>query len=383
MKLFSFILLFTLNSFPKIHYLKGKTLVLEKDFILKSNDQIIGPGKIRLLSNSNGVILKGNNIKISNVKFSAENNHTKHSTILKIEDGASNINISDNSFLGNRYTILKADINTTKDRKLRFKNRASNIVFSRNNCFEGFSRHLYLSSIENIKITDNHFEESLRDSIRLRQNIKKIIISNNSFKNIGVISKESSDGIDSYWSGEDLIITNNRFDNIATHALDIKGISPDLKGSSSKVIISNNMISSCQYSGIVISSGAKVSGKENYIKDVTITSNQIRNCNLNNKNKNDAAIFLRHGVKNSIVANNLIDSPRAYGIVVASFEQNIPMTKNIVISSNIVSSNFEGIYLRTVKDIIVKGNSLSGKKIKHLRSYKKSKSSNVLIDKNL
>jgi hypothetical protein len=223
----------------------------------------------------------------------------------------------------------------------------------------------------------------VRDSIRLRQNIKNVLIDGNSFLNIGVKSSESSDAIDSYWSGEEMIITNNYFSGIASHGLDIKGVSPDAKSKTSKVIISNNIFDSIQFSGILVSSGAIVKGKSNMVSNFNIISNQFFSTNLNNKNVNDAAIFLRHGVQDSIISNNIIDAEKSHGIVIASFDEKADQTSNIIISSNLVKSIFSPVYLVAVKRVMISGNNFYKKKVKSLKTFRKLKESDIVISNNL
>lgn len=378
-----FTLLISINASALIMNLKGKREILSKTLILDDNSIIRGPGILKIKSKSDGIILNGKNITIENVSFEVEDNTSKHNSVLKLTEKSNFIKISGNSFKGARYTILKADINTTKDKQLKFKNRAGQVIFEKNKCAGQFSRHLYLSSIENLKIINNTFSSSVRDSIRLRQNIINVLISGNSFVNIGVKSKESSDAIDSYWSGEEMIISNNHFDTIATHALDIKGISPDLNSKSSKVIISSNLFKNIQYSGVLISSGAIVKGKENRVDNFIIQANNFESNNLNGKNKNDAAIFIRHGVKNTLINANIINAKKSHAVVVASFEKDATQTSDTIISANVIESNFEPIYLVATKNTQVLSNILKPNKVKRLKKSKGHVESEVVLQNNL
>lgn len=363
--------------------LKGETKIIKSKLTLIDNSIIKGPGIIKLKSSSSGIFLNGKNITIENVHFVVEDNTLKQNSVLHIEDGAKNIKIQGNYFEGARYTILKADINTKKDKNLLFKKRATDIYFLNNVCEGQYSRHLYLASIENIKILNNKFKNSTRDSIRLRQNIKKIFILNNTFENIGQKSKESSDGIDSYWSGEELIISNNHFSGIQTHGLDIKGLSPDSVGKTSKVIISDNIFKDIQYSGVLLSSGNNIEKKDNLVSDFSIRGNQFFNINLNNVNKNDAAIFLRHGVSNVIISSNIINANYSHGIVIGNFAKNTIQTTDVLVNSNIIQSKYEPVFIHAANRIQVINNNLFKKNVKHIKSYKLYKSSEFLILNNL
>lgn len=377
------LILLSLNSYAIIMNLKGEKKIISKTLILSDNSLIRGPGIIKIKSSSAGILLDGKNITIENVSFEVEDNTTKQNSVLNLTSKSDFIKISGNSFTGARYTILKADINTTEDKKLSFVKRAGQIIFDKNKCAGQFSRHLYLSSVEDLKIVNNTFSSSVRDSIRLRQNISNVLISGNSFINIGIKSNESSDAIDSYWSGEEMIISNNHFDKIATHALDIKGISPDKDSKSSKVIISNNIFKDIQFSSILISSGSVVKGKENVVNNFIIQANNFQSNNLNNKNINDSAIFLRHGVRNTLINANIIKSDKSHGIVVASFEKEAPQTSSVIISANVIDSSFEPIYLVATKDIQIISNILRPNKIKRLKKSKGHTEKNIEINNNL
>lgn len=363
--------------------LLGKTKEIKKKVVLEDYSQIVGPGIIKLKSSSEGFFFKGKNILIDNVTFIVEDNTQKRNSLFHLLDGANNISIRNSTFNGARYSILKSDINSKKDKDLLFKNRVKELKFINNLCFGSYSRHLLLSSLENVKITGNTFKNSVRDSIRIRQNVKRVTISGNTFKNIGVKSKESSDAIDTFWSGEELIISNNHFSTISTHALDIKGISPDTKSKSSKVIISDNIFSDIQFSGILISSGAIVKNKVNKVDNFIIKGNQFYNINLNAKNKNDSPIFLRHGVKDVIISSNIIDANNSHGIVLGNFEQNAAQTSGVLILSNIIKAKGNPVFVHASRDVIVKSNNFFGKKVKVIKSYKKFLGDQISISDNL
>lgn len=363
--------------------LKGKTKIIKETVVLKDYSYIRGPGTIKVKSSSAGFFFNGSNIVIENVTFIVEDNLKKNNSLLHLLEGSSNIIIRGNNFKGARYSILKADRNTKRDKELLFKKRAKDILFQNNNCEGQYSRHLHLSSLENIKITGNTFKNSVRDSIRIRQNIKNVLINDNSFKNIGLKSNESSDAIDTYWSGEELIISNNHFSEIATHGLDLKGISPDKDSGTSRLIVSNNIFDNIQYSGILISSGQYIAGKINEVRNFIINSNQFYNINLNNKNENDSAIFLRHGVKGVIISSNIIEAKRSHGIVVANFESKVQQTSNVVIASNIIDAKGTPVYIHAARNIQVSGNNFFGKKVRVIKKYKSFKGEGIELGNNL
>lgn len=367
--------------------LKGATKKLNKTLVLKDGDFIVGPGKIVVEKGCEAIIIEGSNVRVKDVTFIAKGDYKNSSSIFKLTEKASDFSLEGSSFEGTRYTVLKADENSKKDKNLSFLKPVSGLKILKN-VFKGkFSRHLYLHNIEDILIHGNTFRDCLRDSIRLRQAIKKVIISENNFKNIGEISKESSDAIDTYWSGEELIISKNIIDGCSTHGFDIKGISPDLDRGTGKVVVLGNIIRNCRFSGILVSSGAFVNGKTNLVSGFNIRDNIIEGCNINNKNPNDAAIFLRHGVSNANIIGNQIKGNKGHGIVLGNFEPRAIQTSSILISQNQISTDTKShcVYSLAVESLIVTDNIMSGsaKKMEIKASYNEFKANDKEIRGNL
>lgn len=369
--------------------MKGKSQTLNKSITLNDDESIIGPGKI-ILQKGAQIHINGKSCSITNIHFVAEGDYKNQSTVLKIDSKAKDITITNCTFEGSRYTILKADKNGESDKSLEFSSPVKGVYFGHNSCLGNFSRHLYLHGLRDIRIEGNTFKDSLRDSIRLRQNVKRTIISNNIFQNIGRISKESSDAIDSFWSGEELIISNNHIEDVATHGLDLKGLSPDANGSSSNVIIQGNIIKNCQYSGINISSGAIIKNKKNFISHYTLANNHISFCNLNKKENNYAAIYLRHGVKQLNIIGNILFNNYGHAILLGNFEESALQSESIIVAQNNISLLSKGqhcVYALAINGLSIYGNIFKGPKgseyIDLNKKYKKFNSKEVLVENNL
>ena len=346
-------------------HLNGGTHKLKK-LVLGDDNFIKGPGTIEI-DGPDAILVAGRNVTIDNVVFKTTIGPSKQSSIIKMLEGCSNLIIRNCHFSGNAYCVLKADVNTNEDKDLTYKNPVGPLLFRGNTCF-GFSRHLFLSNVTNLNIEGNVFEKSVRDSIRLRQAVKKVIISKNQFNNIGVDHKESSDAIDTYWSGEELVINSNIVDGCAVHGFDLKGISPDKEGSSSKVIVDGNIIKNCKFSGLLISSGMTYKHKSNMVTDIIIKANIITNCNLNNANPNDAAIFLRHGVQGCIITQNKVTINNGHAVVIGNFDENAKQTKDITIVENqLKATKGMCLYLLAPRNIVVARNILQHSK--NMKAY--------------
>lgn len=368
--------------------LNGRSLKAS-ELKLKTGDSLIGPGVVMLSETDEALTLDGKNIYVLNVTFKAKNTKKQHDSVLELTENSENITIEGCSFEGDRYCVLKADSNSTKDKDLYFKNPAKNIKFLKN-VINGFSRHLYFHSVHGSLIEGNTFKNSKRDSIRLRQNVLKTSIVNNRFSNTGSGSKESSDAVDAYWSGEELIINGNHIDGCDSHGLDIKGLSPDKTGKTSKVIISSNIIQNCRYSGILLSSGAFIKGRENFIESIIISDNIILRTNLKGENPNDAGIFARHGVQGAIIRGNEIRPHHGHGVVVGNFEDRAEQSKTITISSNQISVKKKSdhcVLALGVAQLIVAHNILKAPKgarpVKAQKNYRKFKAEKIVINENI
>lgn len=368
--------------------LKGESLKAS-EIKLKDGGSLIGPGKIILGPEEAALLLDGKNITIRDVAFKAKKSEAAHDAVLQLSENSENITIENCVFEGERYCALMADKNSTKDKDLKFKSPATNLKFL-NNKVSGFSRHLYLHSVHGILIQGNEFTGPLRDSIRLRQNIKKVTIADNRFSKIGSGSKESSDAVDAFWSGDELIIRGNHIDGCDAHGLDIKGISPDKDSKTSKVIISSNLVQNCRFSGVLLSSGSIIKGKENEVQNFIITDNIILKTNLNAKNPNDAAIFSRHGVKGVSIRGNEIAPAFGHGIVLGNFEDLANQSKKFIVTENQVKvrgKSAKCLVSLGVDELVVGRNifefSKGSKAMEVSKSYRKFKAKDALLEKNL
>lgn len=370
-------------------FLEGKTINLV-NAVLGDGACIQGPGTVILPAGSPALKIAGSNVRLSNIRIIAKGGKENHSAAVHLLETAANVRIDNCCFEGERYCVLKADRNSHKDSGLAYKKPVKGLHFQNNACEGSFSRHLYLHNVEGIVIEGNTFSNSLRDSIRLRQAVRSVIVSGNRFVNIGVLSKESADGIDAYWSGEEVLITSNIFENIATHGLDIKGISPDREAATSKVVIASNIFKNCRFSGVLLSSGALKPGSKNIVENFIVSSNMFTGCNQNGKNPNDAAIFLRHGVVSASLTGNHIFNHRGHGIVLGNFESGAGQTKNVIVGHNqIAVKGKENSCVASfgADGVVIKGNVFSksnnAQALKMVESYKGFKSASNIIGDNL
>ena len=319
---------------------------LKNQFFLLGNikvnsSKIYGLGKIRKLTKANFIFeLSGKKAEISGLSFESQLGSGNGFTEIKIGEDLEFGLIQNNRFDGKIYSAIGADKNGETDGSLRYSSRAKNIKIS-NNFFKGYSRPVYLHSVENIDISHNTFQDTFYDAIRLRQNTQFCLISSNTFENIGTVnSTDSQDAVDSYWSGENLIISSNIIKSTNKQGLDIKGMAPQKNYGTGKVIISENHILNTKFSGILLSSGAKRSdGFFQRVHNFIIKGNYIEGCNTARNGVGDAAILSRHGISNLIISENIIQSNHARGISIVNREKDAPQCENVTIISNHCHNN--------------------------------------------
>ncbi|MCO4755233.1 MAG: right-handed parallel beta-helix repeat-containing protein [Bacteriovoracaceae bacterium] len=370
---------------PKNTFLSGKTIKI-KDLLLEDNSSIVGHGTIEIEA-ADAIKVKGKDVLIQNVSFVCKVPTKNQSSVIRMLEGCENLRVVNCEFRGMAYCVVKADINSSLDKNLTYKTPVNGFSFIGNLC-DGFSRQLYLHNVQNLKITGNTFKNCLRDAIRLRQAVKSVIISENHFENIGESAGESADAIDTYWSGEELIISSNLIKGCAVHGLDLKGISPDAEGQTSKVLVLGNIIQNCGFSGILASSGAHVKGATNSVSKFQFRSNIISGCNINNKNPNDAAIFLRHGVRECIISQNQISNHNGHCVVIGNFEDKALQAQDLIVSENQITANSGSCLVSLgAKNMLINNNIFKHKKghasIVAPDSYRKFKKTNFLEKDNL
>ncbi len=349
-----------------LHLPAGKKFVIgDLELIGKS---LIGPGTILIKSGSKSALtLKGNSSRVLSVDFKGEGTGRRPEAHIILGPGIEHALIDGCTFSGGLFNAIGCGVNTEKDKSLNAAEIRKKVTISSNQFNGRYSHHLYLHQIDNLIITDNYFENSSHDSIRLRQMVKTITISQNQFKLIGQSKdQDSKDAIDCFWSGHQLIISDNHFEDIAVHGIDLKGHSPDLDYGSSKVNITGNQFRRIGFSGLLISSGDKIAGEWKAIKNINVADNQFEGCGHLSDNHNDAALFMRHNQEMIIIHGNQFYENFNKGIMVGNFAPGAPVSKNIVIQSNLFSNNGRsknveryGIHVLGGKSIIIGGNIIS------------------------
>lgn len=331
---------------------------------LKSGESILGSGTIcksKLAPVS--LIVNGAGIKIENLTFSPQTVSGQPNCDIKLGDGSRDIQISSNRFSGNSYSaICGADDSAVGGEAHTVP--SSGVIVS-DNLFIGYVRPIFLHSVDNINIRNNIIRESLRDGIRLRENDGFVLISGNQFIDIGnrTVSSDTQDAIDTQWSGNRLVITDNIVRRTESVGFDIKGVSlTDESLGSRSVIIANNHISDTLYSGIVLH-GNLDTGEENY--SIIIESNIIEGATRIGS-YSDAAIWAKGAVKYLTIANNQIRSNYARGITVQTRSglsdgsvTGVHINGNTVINNGVeTAASSIGVFLLGVQGAIVNNNTI-------------------------
>jgi hypothetical protein len=355
-----------LKSHDSIRLPSGHTFVLGG--LELDGKSISGPGSISIRSGSlNALVLKGQGSRVSEITFVGAGTGKRPETHILLEEKTEYALISGCSFEGKLFNAIGCGVNSEIDAPIKDKALRKKIIVS--HCrFKGqYSHHLYLHLIENLIVQGNFFEDSGHDSIRLRQLVKTINITDNHFKNIGLAKDmDSRDAIDCFWSGYQLIVSNNHFEDITVHGIDLKGHSPDLDYGTSKVNVIGNQFRNIGFNGMLISSGAKTLSGWKAIKNITIAQNHFEGCGHASTNPNDAAIFMRHNQEMIIIEGNQFYRNFNKALLVGNFEVGAPISRDIIISNNLISNNGRsmvkesyGIHILGGKNIIISSNILS------------------------
>ncbi|WP_412474221.1 right-handed parallel beta-helix repeat-containing protein [Halobacteriovorax sp. YZS-1-1] len=360
--------------------------------IVVNQSKIHGNGTlIRKNKSSYTLLTKGSNCEVNGIVFKSQGSkYTNGVSDIIIGESSKSIRIHNCKFESSHYCSISADKNSDSDLKLTYKSPVKSIVISKNIFSGKYSRALYLHSVEDLQIIDNIIKETLYDGIRLRQRIKKCIISKNLFNDIGIKKhQDSQDAIDTYWSGEELIISDNIIKNCSKNAIEVKGVSPDSTGATGKVVISGNEILNTAYSAIHISSGASKTTK---VKDFVIANNIIKKAGTVGAKRGNAAIFIRHGVESLVISSNIISENNSRGIFLANLEKDQDAIKNVTISANNLVDNGnkeEGYAILSsgVENCIISANNIENKnglqKVAIAITDQKDKSSKAVISSNI
>lgn len=348
----------------------------ELDSVEVSTGRLYGPGIIiKSPKAMEAIVLKGS-VVLDGLTFASKDDRRDGSCEIRLGEGLEHALIQNCKFLGASYACLSADRNGKDDKSLRYKKSAANIKFTYNNIHGEYSRHLYLHSVENLIVQANTFKGSKRDSIRLRQRCKKVQIVSNNFETIGTLpvkeTPESSDVLDSFWSGEELIFSHNIIDGCSLHGLDLKGIDTH------NIVISHNQIKRCGWHGISLAGDSE---KDIALKNVIIESNLISECNLLQRDSEAAALMLSGPLNQIAIKGNQLFNNNGRGIMIQNREDKKTINQDLIVSGNIVKDSKIGILIFPCDGLLLKDN-IATKIVTHEkdRSYKMTR---AIIQDNL
>ena len=331
---------------------------------LKDSERLFGKGTICKSDDvTHSLHITGTDVKIEDLTFKPQVVSGQPNCDIKLGDGSKDVKIMSNSFVGQTYSaICGADDSSTGGEA--YQTPSSGVLVT-NNTFSGYTRPIYLHSVDNISIRNNVIRNSYRDAIRLRENDGYALITGNQFIEIGdnTPSTETQDAIDTMWGGNRLVITDNVVRKTESVGFDIKGVSPDTSSLGSRsIIIANNHISETRYSGMVLH-GNLDTGEINH--SIIIEGNIIEKA-TRNQTYADAAIWAKGAIKYLTIANNQLRSNYARGITIQTRSglsdgtvSGVHVTGNTLINNGVASAPSSiGLFLLGVQGAIVTDNTV-------------------------
>lgn len=331
---------------------------------LLDDESINGQGTIcKATSSPYALKVSGKNVQISNLTFRPQTVSGQPNCDIQLADGASQVRIQSNHFEGNSYSAI-CGANESALGGVAHQQPATGVILSQNT-FVGYVRPIFLHSVNNITISDNILSDSLHDAIRLRENNGQVLISGNQFINVGARtpSADTQDAIDSFWSGQKLIISDNIVSRTEGVGFDIKGVDPENAGIGSRsVIIANNHISETFDSALVLH-GDLDNGQANHT--ILITGNIIED-SVRSGSYADAVIWAKGAVKYLTIADNQLRSNQARGITVQTRSgqsdgsvAGVHITGNMLINNGVSDAPSSiGIFALGVQGINVSNNTV-------------------------
>ena len=360
---------------------------------LKNGERLFGKGQIcKVASQDFALNITGTGVSVEGLTFAPDTASGQPNCDIKLADGGSDIRIMDNQFNGASYSAICAADDSAVGGEA-YTQRVQGLMIA-DNVFTGYSRPVFLHSVDNLTINNNLFSDTLRDAVRLRENDGYALITGNQFFNIGdgVVPTDTQDAVDTYWGGNRLVISDNIIRTTQSMGLDIKGVSPAESDEGSRsVIISNNHISDTLYSGIVLH-GNLDTGEINHS---IIVEGNILEHNTRNRSFADAAIWVKGMVKYLTVANNQLISNYSRGITIQTRSgQNdgsvsgVHVTGNQLINNGVdTAPSSIGLFLLGVQNPIVTHNTVgndAGLNNPHTRfGIYTSKISNAIVKNNI
>jgi hypothetical protein len=402
---------------------------------------------VRLSGATYTVIMQGEASVIEGLTFATSASAVNGESEIKLDDSVNFPSVRRCRFNGTLYSCVSADQNGTDDTSLTYTNPANGFTFEGNECRGSYSRHLYLHSVSNFKIINNSFKDSARDCIRLRQATAKGLLSGNTFDDIGfeypeIIERprnwsslesfslgervsiapngifqcivpsstiganpttggaaewtnvapayfETKDILDAFWSGVELIITNNIVNKAATYGFAIKGVEPNGRYATGKIIISHNLIQNCFGIGVEVSNESRtLAGDFRPSAEYIITNNIFRG---NNRERFDVAqspITIRQGARSVIIAHNIIEGNYARGITVANADPTAGINRDVLIDGNHIISNglpgnpsAIGLNVNATNGLIIKNNFI--RNLDRIEEYKMVVAGTSTADENI
>ena len=390
----------TQSALPQPHLvIPAGQILLAHELALKPGTRVSGPGTVcvpkgarygfriqqRVINNQHR---GSSDIIIDNLRFQHENAApTAQGMIctIAIDPGAQDIRITNSSFNGNRaHSVICGP--SSPDGIAR--GPSVDYLHIANSTFHGSIRPLLLDNIANFTIRGNVIRHAGREGIKMRYNAGHGIISDNLFHDIGKNPGEraSQDAIDTYWSGQRLLITNNIIRRTASHGLDIKGISDDGASGSRSVIIANNHFSETGASGITLSGlgglylldedgnplvndddsaqQIEFTGTPNH--SILIQGNIIENGNRFGTRAHAGIYAFSGNLRHITIADNFITNHRGHGIYIKTRggqpDQTVAFTKitgnSILNSGEPGSRNGIGIYMQGASQMMIVDNTI-------------------------
>jgi hypothetical protein len=359
---------------------------------------IMGTGTLtRAAGSPHTITMLGDNPRIEGVTFDTAQSAVNGESDIKLGDSCQFPEVEKCKFRSTLYSAISADTNGVDDTSLTYAAPANGFVFQNNKVEGSYSRHLYLHNVESMRIVNNSFKGSKRDSIRLRQATRKVLISGNIFDDIGeewpdIIERprnwsslesftlgqevsvppfgifrcivanstiganpatlgaaewtniaqgyfETKDVVDGFHSTIEFIFTNNIINKCASYGLDLKGAEPQGLYVSQKMIITNNLFQNCFIGGINLFFGSFLNDLSfKYVSQISISNNIFTGNNRERFDVSESPIKVRGGVRGVSITNNIIEKNYARALNIANFD-GAGINKDFIITGNHIYSN--------------------------------------------
>lgn len=277
------------------------------------------------------LVATGDGPVVEGLRFRAQQTKGQPHSDIRVGDGARNVRIVDCSFESPTYSAISADIDLRvvfggdtevgDDSGLTYAENVRGLLIAGNVFKGGYARPIFLRSVENVSIQGNIIRDCHYDAIRLVQRDGYCLIEGNQIlwePGSSSSDGQTRDGVDTYWSGQNLTIANNFILNSRRMGLDIKGMEPSTQSyGSNEVIIAHNQILRSYDSGICISGAAS----SRAVHDILVTGNLIRVCVIGNPVLGDyggvgmaAGILFKYGYRRMTVTDNFLVANHSRGI---------------------------------------------------------------------